>query len=368
MDMVSVFIPVFKESNLLETLLNKLIKDSYEKKEIITVIDEPTENSLKTIKKYKNRVKFILNKQRKGKATALNEAAKIAKGDIFLFLDADCIISKNVKNFLKTIVEKIKDADLLDIKKNTIIDSFLSKMNLFENMGAAVAYWLFDKINICGGVCGQGFAIKRYFFEKIGGFKKVIAEDLEIGIQTYLNRKKYRYTKDIEIYSKAPSTWNNFFKQRKKWGLGMGYHLKKYWKPILKGYLKHPKDLLISLYCVWPTLLSFLILFFIDSFLGKFLMVSLISFSFRFSFLIPILLSINLGIIFIKNMLLFLIAYIFSFLLFFVSSKKFGYKFKAPEFTFYYLFYSPLYSIIFGYYFLRALFSSEHVILKDWKV
>ena len=106
MSMISVLIPVYKESKLLETLLNQLLKDEYKDKEIITVIDEPTKTSMNLAKKYKKQVKFILNKVRKGKVTALNEATKIAKGDIFLFFDSDVIISKKSRNFLKTVAEK----------------------------------------------------------------------------------------------------------------------------------------------------------------------------------------------------------------------------------------------------------------------
>ena len=368
MDMISILIPVYKESNLFEKLLNQLIKDPYENKEIISVIDEPTENSLELVEKYKNQVKFILNKKRKGKVNALNEAAKTAKGDILLFVDSDCIISKS-KDFLRRIKEKMKNADLLDIKKNVIKSgSFLSKMINYEYLNSDITCTIFDKINACLGVCGQNFAIKRKFFEEVGGFKNVIAEDLEIGIQTYLKRKKYNYLRDVEIHSKAPLSWSSFLKQRKRWGLGAGFHVKKYWKPILKECFKHPTSFLVCMYYIWPTLFSLVSVFFIDSFLGKFLMLSLISLSLKFTFLMPFTLIVSLETLFFRNILIFIITYVTSAILFFIAARKHEYRFKNLDFALYYIIYSPINLIFYNYYFYKALFSSGKFTLDDWKI
>jgi cellulose synthase/poly-beta-1,6-N-acetylglucosamine synthase-like glycosyltransferase len=368
MEGISVLIPVFRESNLLESLLNKLLRDPYKNKEIITVIDEPTKNSLGTVKRYKKQVKFVINKKRVGKARALNEAEKIAKGDILLFIDSDCIISKNSNNFLRTIKEKMKNADLLDIKKNVIEgDSFFSKMFKYESLTGALISYIFNKFNVCLGVCGQAFSVKRDFFEEIGGFKNVVAEDLEIGMQSYLKNKKYRYINDVELYAKTPYSWSSFLKQRKRWGIGAGLHFKRYWKPVLRECIRRPTKFLISLYYFWPTVFSLISLFFIDSILGKFLLLTLISLSLKFTFLMPIMFLISLGTLFFKNILLFLLTYILSSVAFFIASKKLGYKFKNKEFAIYYTIYSPVSFFIYNYYFLKALFSSNKIVLGDWK-
>jgi len=367
MDMISILIPIYKESNLVETLLNQLIKDPYKDKEIISVIDEPTQNSLELVKKFKNKVIFLINKKRKGKANALNGAAKLAKGDVFLFIDADCIISKS-KNFLEKVAKGMKNADLLDIKKNIIEnESFYSKMFNYESLTGALTSWIFNKLNVCLGICGQVFAVKEAFFKEIGGFKNVIAEDLEIGMQSYLRRKKYKYLEEVELKSKTPNSWNSFLKQRKRWGLGAGFHFKKYWKNILKEYFKHPKDAMIALYYLWPTMISLFSVFFIDSFLGKFLMLSLISASIKFTFLMPIIFLISLGTLFLKNILLFLLTYIISATAFFIISKRFGYIFRNKDFAIYYIIYSPISFIIYNYYFYKALLSSDKITLEDWK-
>jgi len=369
MDMISILIPSYKESDLLEALLNQLIKDPYKNKEIITVIDEPTKNSLKTVKKYKNQVRFILNKKRKGKVTALNEATRIAKGNIFLFLDSDVKISKKSKDFLKKISENIKDVDLLDIKKKSLrCSSFLSKIINYEYLAYNVNSFVFSKLKRCIGFSGSAFAIKRRFFEEIGGFKHVIAEDLEMGIQTFFNKKIFKFGIDVEVFTKSAYSWKNWLKQRERWGMGAGYHVKRYWKFFFKSFFKYPKIILMMLYLGWPTMASLLTLFLVDSLLGKFFFLSLISLSLKFNFLIPFIFILSLYTVLIRNVLLFFVTYISSALIFYFVSRKLKHKFSSLEFTIYYLLYSPISSSIYLFYFLKGFFSSRQTVLKDWKV
>ncbi|HDM89406.1 MAG TPA: glycosyltransferase family 2 protein, partial [Candidatus Bathyarchaeota archaeon] len=115
---VSVFIPVYRESPFLESLLDSLVNDPYEDKEIHVVIDEPTDKSIETSRRFLEYVHFIFNGKRKGKANVLNELAKHATGDIFLFLDSDIIIKDDGRSFLETVVEEMNDADIIEIKKD----------------------------------------------------------------------------------------------------------------------------------------------------------------------------------------------------------------------------------------------------------
>jgi glycosyltransferase involved in cell wall biosynthesis len=91
--MISVIIPVFRESEYLETLLSQLLEDPFNSKEIIVVADEPSEKTLGTEKAFGGSVKFIINKKRLGKSKALNDAARAACGETMLFIDSDVVLS-----------------------------------------------------------------------------------------------------------------------------------------------------------------------------------------------------------------------------------------------------------------------------------
>jgi glycosyltransferase involved in cell wall biosynthesis len=112
---VSVVIPVYENSDLLEELLEELTNDSYENKEIFVTIDNPNEKSLEVARKYGDKVNFTLNEQRRGKVDALNNAVKISEGEILVFLDSD--VKLDSKEFIAVIEREMEGVDILDIKK-----------------------------------------------------------------------------------------------------------------------------------------------------------------------------------------------------------------------------------------------------------
>ncbi len=82
---ISIFIPVYKESNQLESMLNDLNSQNVTK-EIFVIVDEPTAEFSQKIRTLEHKdVKFIVNKERVGKANALNSTEKLASANVLLF-------------------------------------------------------------------------------------------------------------------------------------------------------------------------------------------------------------------------------------------------------------------------------------------
>ena len=124
---VSVFIPIYENSDSLEELLEELTNDPYKNKEIFVTIDKPNEKSLEVTKKYGSKVNFTLNGQRRGKVDALNSAVKISEGEILVFLDSDVKLGDS-KDFLGVIEREMEGVDILDVKKKIVRDSFMPRM------------------------------------------------------------------------------------------------------------------------------------------------------------------------------------------------------------------------------------------------
>lgn len=80
---ISVFIPVYEHSDLLEELLESLANDSYRNREIFVTIDRPSEETLKVVERFRGKINFILSDRRRGKVEALNEAVKLSSGKIW---------------------------------------------------------------------------------------------------------------------------------------------------------------------------------------------------------------------------------------------------------------------------------------------
>ena len=364
---VSVLIPVYRDSDLLESLLNDILSDTYNDKEIFVIIDEPSKKSLKLVEKYRERVNFILNGLRKGKVCALNDAVKKSSGDILLFLDADVYLN-NCKNFIEKVVENIKSTDLVEIKKKVIIRNFLTKLVSYDYMSFNFVNWLFSKtLHRCIGINGAAFAIKKKTFLELGGFKRVISEDLYLGMESFLKKKRFKYIDEIEVLNEAPLNWKKWFKQRKRWGYGAAIWFKDYFKDLLKITLKFPQILLPSLIFIFPSLTLLVLIFSpLTGFLEKILVFLEILFATKISVFIPIALgTINILLI-MKNFMYTFISFLSSLIIYFVASRILKYRFRIHEFLIYYFIYSFIWLAIIVTSVIKVSLNRK-IKLENWK-
>jgi len=75
-------------------------------------------------------------------------------------------------------------------------------------------------------VGGTAFAIRRETFEEVGGFARVVSEDLDLAAKAFFLNKRFKFTDKAEVYTKAPSKWRGWFAQRKRWDIGTGLWIK----------------------------------------------------------------------------------------------------------------------------------------------
>ena len=363
---VSVFIPVYENSDLLEELLEELTNDSYENKEIFVTIDNPNEKSLEVAKKYESKVNFILNEQRRGKVDALNNAVKISEGEILVFLDSDVKLGNS--NFLGEIEREMEGFDVLDVKKKIVRDSFIARMVNYEYVSFNLANYLYSKmIKRCFGINGAAFAIKRETFEEVGGFSKVVSEDLDIAVKTLLKNKQFKYTDKVEVYTKAPSNWRSWLAQRKRWGIGTGLWIKDHWRDLIKYAAKYPHVAIPSIIILFPTLIPITLNYVFSNFLGyKILDFVLMLLATRFSFLIPFLFSASMALVLLTSLANLFISFLLFSALFYSASRKLKLHFNFLEFLIYYFFYQPLafFTLIVGI--ITPFLSSKYKV--DWKV
>ncbi|MCS7120370.1 MAG: glycosyltransferase family 2 protein [Nitrososphaerota archaeon] len=348
MSNLSIFIPVYKESELLEQLLNTLLSDPFEDKEIFVIIDEPTPNSLGLEKKFSSKVTFIWNGKRKGKANALNEVIGKSSGEILLFLDSDVMIKNNSNGFLSRIYAETSKADIVEVKKFVIRDSILSRIVNYDYLGFNFTSWfLSKKLGKCLGLNGAAFAIRRETFIKLGGFRKVILEDLDIGIRSFREGLAYKFLDDIEIYTRAPPSWRQWFEQRKRWGIGGALWLRENLGYLLKIVKQHPSVVLPPLFFMFPFLPFFLfILFTPDELYVKTIYLALIFFSTQTSILLPPTAFTASSLALLKCFIPLVGSIGVYSSLFGWITRKMNTAFHPVEFAAFYLIYSPIWLLI----------------------
>lgn len=168
--MISIIIPAYNEEKFLPKLLGCIQNQTYKDYEVI-VADADSKDKTKQIAK-KLGCKVV-----KGglPAAGRNNGAKAAKGDIFLFLDADIQISQNfLKNSLKDIGERNLDVAGCYIKP-------LSSSVLDGIFFAIFNFWTFCTQFFYPNASGGGIFCKKQLHKKINGFDETIklSEDMD---------------------------------------------------------------------------------------------------------------------------------------------------------------------------------------------
>jgi len=337
---ISVIIPVYRNSKRLKSILKVLTKEKV-KKEIIVVVDEPDEE----VKRMKFRgVKFVLNGKRIGKPRALNLGVELSKGDVLLFLDADTEVKEGI---LKKVEEEMKDCDILELRKEIIKDSKIAKVIYYDYIAANVTNWFMSKtIKRCVGVNGAAFAMKRELFEEVGGFREVPTEDMDIAIRTF-ERGKFKYLVEPVVKTEAPSTVRALIKQRKRWSIGGIIYIRDHYEELLKGIAKHPIVALFVIFTYLPAL-AWLLLSLItpEGFFMTLAAIILAVISNYFPPLLSLFLLISPPVVLLKNILLGLFIFMGYLPIFYFFSRKLGYEFHIHEFLAYYFIYSPFWLLL----------------------
>ncbi len=134
---LSFIIPAFNEEKQISKVLQVLISIPFEK-EIIVVDDgskDRTSSIVKDFQKKYNFFKLIRFPENRGKGAALMEGIKVAKGEIFVFLDADLVglTPEHIKLLIKPILEKKAKSSLGVFEKDwSKIKKELDFKNLFD--------------------------------------------------------------------------------------------------------------------------------------------------------------------------------------------------------------------------------------------
>ena len=194
--MISIIIPALNEEKYLPLLLESVKKQKFGvpsgSYEIILADAGSKDKTLEIAKKYNCKI-IPGGLPAKGK----NEGAKIAKGDILFFADADIFLPDNF--FKKATTEfnerklDIASFCLIPVPRSKISSFFL---NVFYNKPIVLLESVLPH-------AAMGIFVKRELFEKIGGFD----EDIKLSEDHYLARRakklfkaKFGIIKSTEIF------------------------------------------------------------------------------------------------------------------------------------------------------------------------
>ena len=164
--MVSIIIPTLNEADVIDSSLRKLFNHQGDF-EVIVVDGGSSDNTVDIIQRYPQ-VRLAISKR--GRGLQMNEGARLASGDVLLFLHADTYLPPAG---LELIREVMADSQVVG---GAFLMNFDSGSLLLKAMSR------FTRINHTLFTYGdQGLFVRVNTFEDIGGFKSLsIMEDVEI--------------------------------------------------------------------------------------------------------------------------------------------------------------------------------------------
>jgi len=215
--LISVIIVNYNGKRHLEKCFESLMKIDYEKYEIILVDNNSTDNSIEFVKNTQPSVIIIKLDKNYGFAEPNNIGAKIAKGDLLLFLNNDTIVMPNfISEMVKVLTQdsKIAICQSLLLKPNGTVDS---SGDFVDVLGRA--YSSREKVSEVKEILsarGASMMVRKNFFWEMGGFDKYFFatfEDVDLGWNAWIFGYKVVVAPNSIVYHSRSQTVKNLSNQ-----------------------------------------------------------------------------------------------------------------------------------------------------------
>ena len=250
--MITVGIPTYNEENSIARAINSVLFQISLEDEVIVIASGCVDNTVDEINKVMERdkrVRLVIQRARKGKASALNLMIKKAHGDIIVQTDGDVEVDRAaIDNLLKP----FKNPKVGAVSGNPI--PIISKSNLFYDW-TQMSYRKIGEIRekeSKEGFChlsGYLLAFRKEALKEIPFAKGAI--DAVMGNEVRKAGWRIDYAPDALVYVKTPLTIRDFIAQKAR--VRAGYAALKD-KPRTAGseMLYFPKELLKIPVGRWP--------------------------------------------------------------------------------------------------------------------
>ncbi len=238
----SLISPTFGRPEEVTEFLESLLQQDYDSFEVVLGDGTPKDTLRPELQRFVGNDVYpltIIYKEFLPVSDARNEAAKVARGQFFIFLDSDCLIPPN---YLKAI-------DLaLDERSLDLFGGPDAARDDFSDLQKAISYAMTSTLTT-GGIRGKkkhvgnyhprGFnmGISRKAFEFVQGYDEdfVCGEDVELSIRIIEAGFKSGFIEDAHVYHKRRTTLTKFYKQVYRFGAAR-----------IELWQKHPNELKLA--------------------------------------------------------------------------------------------------------------------------
>ncbi len=268
---VSVLVPAYNEGESIARTLDSLLALSYpkDKLEIVVINDGSTDSTKKIVEdRYTKQGVVLINQKNKGKAAAMNNGIKRAKGELVACLDADSFVQKDTMKKMVGFFADSSVAAVTPILKVSNPQTLLQKAQWLEYVLYTFLKMILASIQCLNVTPGPFSIYRKQHVINVGGFDEAsIVEDQEIACRLQMHHFKIMQSIDGNVLTIAPRTFKELYVQRRRWYKGTVINLYKYRKMLFNrkygdfGIFQMPSLLvgIIMPFVILPLFLSYTI-------------------------------------------------------------------------------------------------------------
>ena len=236
---VSLLIAAYNEAdNIAETFRGIRGQDYPSEIEIVVVDDGSTDSTREILASLGHPHLKVVEADHGGKANALNEGLKHVSNDIVVCIDADTYLHPQAIRRIVTrlLADPPHTAAVAGcvLAKNSR-DSFMAKLQEWDYF-TGIASAKRQQSLYQGTLVAQGAfsAFRTELIRRIQGWPPVIGEDIVLTWALLKEGWRIGFEPTAVGFTKVPTTFKGFFRQRKRWARGMIEGLKKYGIAVLR--------------------------------------------------------------------------------------------------------------------------------------
>jgi cellulose synthase/poly-beta-1,6-N-acetylglucosamine synthase-like glycosyltransferase/peptidoglycan/xylan/chitin deacetylase (PgdA/CDA1 family)/spore germination protein YaaH len=221
---VSVLIPAFNEERVIEESVRRVLASECVGIEVIVIDDGSTDGTSAVVANAFSgdpRVQ-LLTLENGGKARALNQGLKLAKGEVIVALDADTQFEPMT---IARLSRWFSDPEIGAVAGNAKVGNRINLVTRWQAVEYVTAQNLerraldrFDAITVVPGAVG---AWRRAALDMVGDYPHdTLAEDQDLTIAIQRKGWLVEYDVDAVAWTEAPETFGALAKQRFRWAFG----------------------------------------------------------------------------------------------------------------------------------------------------
>ena len=254
---VSILIPALDEARVIRKTVEAFVRQDYPRFEVIVIDDGSTDQTphvLWLLQQQYPELRVLRREltDERGKPAALNDALKIAKGEVIAVFDSDTRVDRD---FIRTVVPYLKGRKVAGVQ--TMVRMYNKNTNLWT-MVQDTEFAIYCSVIQAGrdrmrgycGLGGNGQFVKRRMLEAVGGWRTgTLAEDFDLSLELMEAGYRIRYV-GATVEQEAVVGFGRLWRQRTRWSQGG-----------LQTTLHHFKRVLLSRNIKWWTKLDTLYVF-----------------------------------------------------------------------------------------------------------